>query len=293
MKPNGGKVISFEANQILAKSIASNLNTEYSTAIVHHFPDGETCVRIQPDHLGKKMIIVCSMFRPDSLITPLIFLAETLRDYGVEKIILVAPYLAYMRQDKRFNEGEGISARYFSRLISEYFDGLVTVDPHLHRIKSLGEVYDIPSKTIHAAPAVADWIHNNIKSPLLIGPDGESKQWVKELAQLSQSPYVVLEKVRHGDRDVEVSVPEVNKWLQHMPVLFDDIISTGRTMIETINHLKMIGLKAPVCIGIHGVFSDNAYEDLILAGAERVITTNTITHSSNTIDLSSLISKEL
>ena len=290
MKHSGCSVISFEANQVLAMSIASHLDAGYSTANVHHFPDGESCVRIQPDHLGNKMIIVCSLFRPDTLIMPLLFLAETLRDYGAEKIILVAPYLAYMRQDKRFNEGEGISARYFSRLISEYFDGLVTVDPHLHRIKSLDEVYDIPSKTIHAAAAVVDWIHNNVTNPLLIGPDSESEQWVKDLAQLANSPFVVLEKVRHGDRDVRVSVPEVEQWMQHVPVLFDDIISTGRTMIETIKHLKQAGLKAPVCIGIHGVFSGNAYEDLLAAGAKKIITTNTITHSSNMIDLSSQIS---
>lgn len=282
-------VISFASNEIIAKDIARNLNIVYSTATAHQFPDGESCVRIQPDYIRKRMIVICSLYRPDPLVLSLLFLAETLRDYGTEEIILVAPYLAYMRQDKRFNEGEGISARYFARLISEYFDGLVTVDPHLHRIGSLDEIYTISSRVIHAAPVVADWIHNNIKRPLLIGPDSESEQWVKDLAQRAQSPCIVLEKVRHGDRDVEVSVPEVQKWLQHTPVLFDDIISTGRTMIETILHLKKAGLPAPVCIGVHAVFSDNAYEELSNAGAVNIFTSNTITHISNTIDLTGVL----
>jgi ribose-phosphate pyrophosphokinase len=286
-------VISFTSNEIVAKDIARNLNVVYSTATVHQFPDGESCVRIQPDYICKRMIVVCSLYNPDPLVLSLLFLAETLRDYGAEEIILVATYLAYMRQDKRFNEGEGISARYFARMISEYFDGLVTVDPHLHRIKSLDEIYTIPSQLIHAAPVVADWIHNNINNSLLIGPDSESEQWVKDLAQRAQSPYVILEKIRHGDRDVEVSVPQVKQWLHHTPVLFDDIISTGKTMLQTMTNLKRSGLSAPVCVGIHGVFSESAYQDMVDAGAARIATTNSIPHPSNAINLVPATSKAI
>lgn len=278
-------VISFADNKSLAGHIANQLNAVYTIAIVHEFPDGESCVRIDPSKICDTVFVINSLYHPDRLVLLLLFLAETLRDYGGKEITLVAPYLAYMRQDKRFNEGEGISAHYFARLISEYFDGLVTVDPHLHRIKSLDEIYTIPSHAIHAAPVVADWIHNNIKQPLLIGPDSESEQWVKDLAQRAQSPYVVLEKIRYGDNKVEVSVPQVQKWLKHTPVLFDDIISTGRTMIETIKHLKQTDLAAPVCIGVHGIFSGNAYQELVAAGASKVVTANTIEHHSNEINI--------
>ncbi|NIT12815.1 MAG: ribose-phosphate diphosphokinase [Candidatus Dadabacteria bacterium] len=286
-------VISFADHDSLASHIANQLSAVYTIAKVHEFPDGESCVRIDPLKIRETVFVINSLYHPDQLVLPLLFLAETLRDYGGKKIALVAPYLAYMRQDKRFNEGEGISAHYFARLISEYFDGLVTVDPHLHRIKSLDEIYTIPSRAIHAAPVVADWIHNNIKQPLLIGPDSESEQWVKDLAQRAQSPYVVLDKIRHGDNNVEVSVPQVQKWLKHIPVLFDDIISTGRTMIETIKHLKQTDLAAPVCIGVHGIFSGNAYQQLIAAGAGKVVTTNTIVHHSNEINIAIPIVKAI
>ena len=286
-------IISFADNNSLASHIANQLNAVYTIAKTHEFPDGESCVRIDPSKIREMVFVIHSLYHPDQLLLPLLFLAETLRDYGGKEITLVAPYLAYMRQDKRFNEGEGISARYFARLISEYFDGLVTVDPHLHRIKSLSEIYAIPSRAIHAAPVVADWIHNNIKQPLLIGPDSESEQWVKDLAQRAQSPYVVLEKIRHGDNNVEVSIPQVQKWLKHTPVLFDDIISTGRTMIETIKHLKQTDLAAPVCIGVHGIFSGNAYQELIAAGADKVVTTNTIEHPSNEISIATPIAQAI
>ena len=195
-----------------------------------------------------------------------------------------------MRQDKSFERGEGVTSKHFAKLISNYFDWIVTVDPHLHRYHSLSEIYTIPNEVVHAAPVVSDWIRSNINKPILIGPDSESEQWVSDVAERAGAPHIVLTKIRHGDRDVEVSVPDVEKWQDHTPVLVDDIISTGHTMIETIEHLKKVNMKAPICIGIHGIFSDNAYEELKKAGAESIVTCNSIPHGSNQIDLSKLIS---
>lgn len=282
-------IFSFADQTLQARTLAHLLSTHYSPVEIHRFPDQECSVRIKAADVTNTCIVVHSLYHPDSVSIPLLFLSETLRDHGAERIILVAPYLAYMRQDKRFNEGEGVTAKYYSRLISQYFDGLITVDPHLHRIHSLEEVYSIPAYVIHAAPVVADWIRDNIEKPLLIGPDSESEQWVRDLAERINIPFVILEKVRRGDRDVEVSVPDIERWQDNKPVLFDDIISTGRTMIQTIHILKDSGLAAPVCIGVHGVFSDTAYADLSTAGAERIITTNSITHKSNAIDLTQSI----
>ncbi|HKK16957.1 MAG TPA: ribose-phosphate pyrophosphokinase-like domain-containing protein, partial [Gammaproteobacteria bacterium] len=157
-------VISF-GNEAISEGIAKRLDIVHTTAEVHRFPDGECRVRIEPACAGKRVIIACSLHLPDQAIIPLLFLTETLRDYGTERIYLVAPYLAYMRQDIRFHEGDGISARYFARLLSGYCDTLITVDPHLHRINSLDEIYTIPAYVVHAAPVVAGWIHDNISHP--------------------------------------------------------------------------------------------------------------------------------
>jgi ribose-phosphate pyrophosphokinase len=290
---NNISIFAFNEEDTIAKSLAQKLNTKTSYVEIHTFPDKENCVRIKSNDVTENCIVVTSLFNPDSISLALLFLSETLRDYGAKNIILVAPYLAYMRQDKRFNDGEGVTAKYYARLISQYFDRLITVDPHLHRILDLNEVYSIPSHVIHAAPVVADWIKDNIKKALLIGPDSESEQWVKDLAQRAGVPFVVLEKVRRGDQDVEVSMPHVDKWSNHTPVLFDDIISTGKTMIETINHLKQTSMSAPICIGVHGVFVNKAYQEILDNGADRVITTNSIRHPSNKIDLTQIIYNEL
>lgn len=151
------------------------------------------------------------------------------------------------------------------------------------------EIYSVPCDVLHAAGVISAWIRENIPQALLIGPDSESQQWVSEVARNAGAPSIVLEKIRHGDRDVEVSVPDVEKYKDYTPVLVDDIISTARTMIETVGHILKAGMKPPICIGVHAVFAGDAYRDLLASGAGRVITCSTIPHESNGIEVAAMI----
>lgn len=275
-------------NEHLTELLVQKLNAEYGSATIRQFPDGETYVRMISDVTDKKVVLVSTLDRPDAKLLPLYFLSKLAKAEGAVCTCLLAPYLAYMRQDKVFLEGEGVTSSYFARLISSFADSLLTVDPHLHRIPTLETVYDIPTQVVHAAGHLAQWIKDHVTRPVLIGPDSESAQWVSAVARQANAPFIVLEKVRRGDRRVEVSVPEVEHYEDHTPVLVDDIISTARTMIETVGHLKKAGMKAPVCMGVHAVFAGNAYQDLLETGVARVVTSNTIPHESNGIDLSDL-----
>lgn len=290
MKP---MIFSLPGNEGLADGLAVRLGWERGKAILRRFPDGKSYARIESSVEGRAVILCCTLDRPDEKGLPLLFLAATAKDLGAARVGLVAPYLAYMRQDRRFQPGEGITSVYFARILSDSIDWLVTIDPHLHRRASLAEIYSIPTRVIHAAPLISRWIRENISSPVLIGPDRESEQWVSEIAAGAGAPYLVLEKIRRGDRDVEVSVPETDRWRSYTPVLADDIISTARTMIETVGHLRRAGLAKPVCIGIHAIFADRAEEDLREAGALRVVTCNTIPHPSNGIDLGDLLAERV
>lgn len=273
----------------LGGDLAGRLEGELGRMTLRHFPDGETYVRLDTVVGGRPVVLVCSMERPDDKILPLLFVAATAKELGASAVGLVAPYLPYMRQDQRFQPGEAVTSAAFARLVSSSVDWLVTVDPHLHRYGALVDLYSIPAVAVHAAPAIAAWIRANVASPVLIGPDGESAQWVEEVAAEADAPWVVLEKVRRGDRDVEVSVPQVDRWRDHTPVLVDDIISTAQTMIETTHHLQRLGLAPPVCIGVHGVFAGHAYAELQRAGAARIVTCATIPHPSNAIDVGDAI----
>ncbi|MEQ9145624.1 MAG: ribose-phosphate pyrophosphokinase [Parvibaculaceae bacterium] len=282
-------VFPLPGNESLARAVAHNLGGDMGTLRIRRFPDGESYVRYETPLEGRRIILVSTLDRPDDKFLPLLFSAAAARDLGATEVGLVAPYLAYMRQDRRFKPGEAITSAHFAQTLGRWIDWLVTVDPHLHRRSALSEIYPIPCATLHAAPAISAWIRETVAKPVLVGPDSESEQWVGAVAKDAGAPFVVLQKTRRGDRDVEVSVPDVERWRDCTPVLVDDIISTARTMIETAGHLNKVALAPPVCIGIHAVFADRAYADLQAVGPQRIVTCNTIAHPSNAIDISPLI----
>jgi len=278
-------------NERLAALLAPAIGVEIGQAALRRFPDGESYWRYDTPVAGRSVALLCTLDRPDDKVLPLLFAAAAARDLQAARIGLIAPYLAYMRQDRRFQPGEAVTSDTFAKIVSAHFDWLVTVDPHLHRRGSLNEIYNIPARALHAAPLIAEWISDNVDKPLLIGPDRESEQWVAAVARGAGAPHIVLRKQRRGDREVEVSVPELAQWRERTPVLVDDIISTGQTMIETVKQLKDAGLAPPVCLAVHGVFAGKALQELREAGAARVVTTNTIAHSSNGIDISGLLAE--
>lgn len=280
-------------NEALAKNLVKKLDAEVGKLEVRYFPDGEAYVRVVTDPKGRAVILVATLYRPEKVFFPLVFAADTLRELGAVEVGLVAPYLAYMRQDRRFKEGEAVTSETFARLVNKSVDWLVTVDPHLHRRKSLSEIYTIPTATLHAARLIGHWLKTNYDDILLVGPDSESEQWVQAVAQVANAPFIILEKTRYGDRDVDVSVPHAKQWASRKPVLVDDIISTARTMIETVHHVHDAGLKPPICIGVHAVFAGDAYEALQNADVAQIVTCNSIAHPSNRIDLSGLIANSI
>jgi len=253
------------------------------------FPDGEAYLRVVSPCAGADVILCAGLQPPDETTLRALLTAATLRDLGAARILLVAPYLPYMRQDSRFRAGEGITSRYYAALLSAHFDGLITVDPHLHRYAALSELYSIPAVCVHAAPAIGAWVREHVAEPVLIGPDSESRQWVEAVAAVAGAPFIVLEKVRRGDRDVSVSEPDLIDHDGRQPVVLDDIISSGRTMAEAVARVNGRGGPQPVCIAIHPVFADGAVADLRAAGAGRVVSCNTIAHHTNAIDVSPLI----
>ncbi len=284
-------LFAFPGNERLAALLAPALNAEIGQAVLRHFPDGEIYWRYDTPVKDRAVVLLCTLDRPDDKALAMLFAAAAARELKAKRVGLIAPYLAYMRQDHRFRPGEAVTSGTFAKLVSGEIDWLVTVDPHLHRRSSLNEIYSVPARALHAAPLIAQWIGDNVENPLLIGPDRESEQWVAAVARGADAPHIVLRKVRRGDRDVEVAVPDLAQWRGRTPVLVDDIISTGQTMIVTLKQLNGKGLAAPVCVGVHGIFAGQAFEELRQAGAARVVTANTIAHSSNGIDISGLLAE--
>lgn len=288
-------VLPFPAQRPLADDIAGLLDSGRGSRVGRldwrRFPDGESLVSVDEDLHNADVAIVASLRDPDAMALALRFAAATAREFGARSVGLIAPYLAYMRQDKRFHPGEAVSAPLFAKYLEESFDWLVTVDPHLHRNPTLDRLFTIPAQRVAAAPAVAEWIRRHVSDAVLIGPDGESGQWVADIAERAGVPYQVLSKERSGDREVKVTLPDANAIQGRTPVIVDDIVSSGHTLIETLMHLARLGLRPAICVAIHAVFAEGAYEKLLAAGAQQVVSTDTIPHASNAISMAPLLAE--
>jgi ribose-phosphate pyrophosphokinase len=267
-------------NEAMTAQLSALLGWEQGTLQVRRFPDGESYVRYHSEVKGRQVVLVCTLDRPDDRFMPMYFAASIARDLGAAGVGLVAPYLAYMRHDAIFNPGEGITSAHFARLVSGVFHWMVTIDPHLHRHHDLAEIYSIPTRVVRAAPAISQWIAANVPQPLVIGPDSESEQWASEVARGAGCPCIVLEKVRRGDHDVEVSVPDTERWLHHTPVI-------------AVGHVRRSGLPPPVCVAVHPLFAGSAFDDLQAAGVARTASCDTVPHSSNAIPVASLLAPAL
>lgn len=284
-------VLPFPDSRPLASAVADGLRARVGRLDWRHFPDGESLIAVDEAVEDADVVLFASLDDPDRKALPLRFAAQAARDLGARRVGLVAPYLAYMRQDRRFHAGEAISARVFARFLDECVDWLVTVDPHLHRIAALGDVFRIPATAVSAAPLLAQWVRREVTRPLVIGPDEESLQWVASLAHAVQAPHQVLRKVRHGDHEVETSLPDMRFVQGHTPVLVDDIVSTGRTLVAALDSLRGLGLPPPVCIVTHAIFAGDAQAALLEAGAGRIVSTDSIAHATNAISLAAPIAR--
>jgi ribose-phosphate pyrophosphokinase len=278
-------IFSLPDSAVAGEGLAHLLGAQIGRVSTRTFPDGESLVRVDTDPKDRDVAIVATLRHANDVVMPLLFLADELRGLGARRVGLIAPYLAYMRQDARFHPGEALSARTFASILSRPVDWLVTVEPHLHRFISLADVYDIPATAVHVSSEIGAWISTQVNRPLIIGPDDESRQWAESVAVAAGAPCTVLTKTRRGDMDVMESIPDLGAYANRTPVLVDDIISTGRTMLAALEHLRERRAQPPVCVGVHAVFATGAYEALNDARPACIATTNTIPHPTNQIDV--------
>lgn len=286
-------IISCSHGRHLGKLIAKKLKKQHSELLVDKFPDEELHIRFNKEVKNKIVVLVQSFYKNISdCIVEVILASETARELGAKKVILVAPYFPYLRQDKRFHKGEAVSQKIIAGLIDKYFDSLYLIDPHLHRKNKIEDIFKIKAKKLTANSLIADYIKKHIKNSVIIGPDEESYKWARNVAEILKVESRILKKKRYSSYHVEVKLNKKIDLKNKNVVIVDDIVSTGRTILETAKILKRLGAKRIYCICVHGIFANDSLNKLKKAGIE-VISTNTIPNKVARIDFSEVIAENL
>ena len=277
-------VLGFTDSEDQAAGLAAALDAPHGRIDLHRFPDGESRVRL-PTGLPEHVVLCRSLHYPNEKLVELMLAAGAARALGAKRVTLVAPYLCYMRQDKAFHPGEAVSQRIIGRFLAGLIDALVTVDPHLHRVHDLAEA--VPAGravAVSAAPAMGAFLAGRRSRPLLVGPDQESEQWVATVARVAGLDYVVAQKTRRGDRNVEVRLPE-RDYAGSDAVLVDDLASTGRTLAGAATALRDAGAARVDVLVTHALFVGDALDTLMATGVSELWSSDSIPHASNAFAL--------
>ncbi len=283
-----GLLLAFDDEWTLAEALAANLGVPLAQVARHRFPDGESKLRLPPA-LPADLLLLRGLHQPHDKLAELLITAPAARELGAQRIVLVCPYLAYMRQDMAFTPGEAVSQRHIAALLASQVDGLITVDPHLHRIHSLDEVMPgSRSMALSAAPLLGAWVARQLPRALLLGPDEEAMQWVAAAGQAHDLDHAVCHKQRFGDRDVRVALPDL-PLAGRAVVLMDDVASTGRTLVEaTIAVLAAGAISVDVAV-THGLFVGDALAELRAAGVRHIWCSDTVPQATAVVTVAPLL----
>lgn len=286
-------LLAFDDEQGLAHRLAAELGCPLGLIRRHRFPDGELRL-VLPKPLPSDVILLRGLqHQPNDRLVELLIAAPAARHLGAGRLTLVAPYLAYMRQDMEFTPGEAVSQRHIAALLATQFERVVTVDPHLHRISSLDEVMPPGvGVALSAAGLLGRWIAEQVPGALLVGPDEESGQWVADAAKAGGLDHAIGRKVRHGDTQVQLAFPDVA--VAGRPVvLLDDMASTGRTLMGAAREALARGATTVDVAVTHALFNGDALPALHDAGVRHVWSSTAVPHASNSVCISGLVADSL
>lgn len=303
-----GLLLHFDDERDAATRLAQAAGLDIACIERHRFPDDELRLRLplgEGDDEGEsrveggggrlppRVVIFRGLERPNEKLIELLLVARSARGLGAAHLTLVAPYLAYMRQDIAFRPGEVVSQRVIGGFLAELFDALITVDPHLHRVATLAEAVPLRHAiALSAAPLLADVVALHRAAPVLIGPDAESAQWVGAAAARHGFESAVCTKVRRGDHEVDIELPSLAVRGRAV-VLLDDVASSGRTLARAATLLRAAGAASVDVAVTHALFAADAFDTIRAAGVGEVWSTDTIAHPTNAVSLAAPLASAL
>jgi ribose-phosphate pyrophosphokinase len=281
-------ILAFPEYLSQAQRLADRLDAPLAEVSLHHFPDSESFVSL-PSSLPGHVIFCRSLDQPNNKLIELLLCAATARELGAKRLTLVAPYLCYMRQDFANHPGVAVSQRIIGKMLADLFDDVLTVDPHLHRISSLDEAIPIKNAiSLSAADEIGRFLKQKLEHALLLGPDGESEQWVANIANKIGFDYCIAHKERGGDKQISMTLPDI-KFLNKTIVIIDDIASTGRTLGMAARLLKSAGAGDIYAVVTHALFCGDAEAHILQSGVQTVWSTDSINHPASCIKLDALL----
>ena len=277
--------------------IASELNVEPHPVEHRVFPDGESYIKLTKPVKGETVAIVQTTSpNPDTRLMQLLLMAQTAKDFEAENIVAVIPYLAYARQDKRFLDMEALSLDVIIRLLeASGVTDLIVVNLHNEAaIRDIEVRHRVKVHNISAVPLLADYLKNQgFDGAYSLSPDKGAIYIVKAASDVLGGGYNYFDKIRDrktGEIKMDVKNLEITG---RRAVVFDDMISSGGTMAKAVEALVSQGADKVAAACTHVLYMPGAEEKIRTAGADPIISTDTIETPFSKVSVAGIIADKL
>jgi len=278
----------------LGEEIAELMELEASRVEHRLFPDGESYLRFPVDVRGRRVILVQSTAPPqDTRLIQLLLLSEALREQGASEVVLVTPYLAYARQDRRRLDGEAVSIYTIIKLL-EGLDvtDLITVNVHNPEVFEgsslrLQDLSAIPSLARHLAERGFEGCLS-----ISLGKKEVDVEHAKTAASLLGGGYGVLKTFRDPVTGEVSIIGEKLSVKGERAVIFDDVITSGRTHLKAVEFLREKGAREVHLACVHSLLKEEGLAR-VKETADGFVTSDTIHNPCSEIGVAPMIAEAL
>ena len=287
------KIILGSASIALGEKIAELTKIKKVPVMHKTFPDGESYIRLEGNVQNEHVVIVqTTSTTQDARIIQLAFMADAAKRNGASKVTAAVPYLAYARQDKMFLQGEGISIETIARMLQAAgVDALVTVNIHAENTL---KKFPFPAKTLSAIPLLAEYfVQKSCRKAFALAPD-KGAMYIAEQARAvlgGEAGHLDKQRDRHTGQTTQTA--EGLNVKGQTVIIFDDIISTGGTIVGAAKMLRERGAAKIFAACVHPVLAGDAEKRILDAGVEEIVGTDSVPSHVSKVSLAPLIAKAL
>jgi ribose-phosphate pyrophosphokinase len=264
------------AHPALAAHLSRELELPLGRAVVDHFKNGETRVKLEENVRGSDVFLLQPTCDPvNEHIMELLLIIDAAKRASAARITAVIPYYGYAKQEKKTSGREPISAKLVANLLTVAgADRILAVDLHAPAIEGF---FDIPVDHLRATPLLARAFRDEIQDGdvVVVSPDAGGVARAEDFRRRVGGSLAIISK-QHPEPDATETLDMVGDVDGKIAVIVDDMISTGGTLIEAAEMLTARGAAAIHVAATHGIFAGDAIERIVASDIQRLFVTDTM-----------------
>ncbi|MDP4099480.1 ribose-phosphate pyrophosphokinase [Paenibacillus sp. P96] len=269
------RIFSGSSNPLLARNMCDQLGVELGRIKLSRFKSGEVYVHYEESIRNCDVFLVQSLAHPiNELFVELLVMIDAAKRASARTINIIIPYYGYARQERKSAPREPISAKMLADVLTTVgASRVVALDLHAAAIQGF---FNIPVDHLTALDLISEYLRTrSIEKPVIVSPDAGRASMAEKLANRMDSPFSIMIKKRpaHNESVITHVIGDVEG---RTPIIIEDLIDTGSTIINVVEGLKEKGAAEAIVCATHGLFSGSALEKLKHPYIREIVITDSI-----------------